>query len=92
MCHLDRKYSNYCESMVCRRGQIIKQWVFIVDSFKNFGNLIYIRAYYYDDGHVTITCLSLGLKQPGREVDNSPPPSVKVKECVGLKFYSPNTS
>jgi len=31
------------------------------------------------------------VKQPGREVDGSPPSSVKVKERVELYIQSPNT-
>jgi hypothetical protein len=34
--------------------------------------------------------LSLGLKQPEREADHSPPSSAKVKECVELYLHSPN--
>jgi hypothetical protein len=33
----------------------------------------------------------LGVKQPGREADHSPPSSAEVKECVGLYLHSPNT-
>jgi hypothetical protein len=33
--------------------------------------------------------LSLGVKQPGREVDHSPPSSVEVKECVEIYLHSP---
>jgi hypothetical protein len=32
-----------------------------------------------------------GVKQPGREVDHSPPSNVEVKEWVELYFYSSNT-
>jgi hypothetical protein len=35
--------------------------------------------------------LSLGVKRPGRETDNSHPSSVEVKECVELYFHFPNT-
>jgi hypothetical protein len=35
--------------------------------------------------------LSLGVKQPRREADRSPPSSVEVKECVELYFHSTNT-
>jgi hypothetical protein len=35
--------------------------------------------------------LSLGVKQPGREADHSPPSSAKVKECMELYLHSPNT-
>jgi hypothetical protein len=35
--------------------------------------------------------LSLGVKQPGREADQSPPSSAKVKECVDLYLHSSNT-
>jgi hypothetical protein len=35
--------------------------------------------------------LSLGVKQPGHEVDHSPPSDVKVKECMELYLHSPNT-
>jgi len=35
--------------------------------------------------------LSLGVKGPGREADNSPPSSAEVKEWVELYFHSPNT-
>jgi hypothetical protein len=34
---------------------------------------------------------SLGVKQPGREADHSPPSSTEVKECVELYLHSPNT-
>jgi hypothetical protein len=34
--------------------------------------------------------LSLGVKRPGREADNSPPSSVEVKEYVALYLHSPN--
>jgi hypothetical protein len=33
--------------------------------------------------------LSLGVKQPGREADHSPPSSTEVKECVELYLHSP---
>jgi hypothetical protein len=33
--------------------------------------------------------LSLGLKQPGREADHSPPSSAEIKECVELYLHSP---
>jgi len=36
--------------------------------------------------------LSLGVKQPGREADHSPPSSAEVKKCVELYLHSPNTS
>jgi hypothetical protein len=36
--------------------------------------------------------LSLGVKQPGREVDHLPPSSAEVKECVQLYLHSPSTS
>jgi hypothetical protein len=36
--------------------------------------------------------LSLGVKRPEREVDQSPPSSAKVKECTELYLHSPNTS
>jgi hypothetical protein len=32
--------------------------------------------------------LSLGIKQPGREADHSPPPSAEVKECVELYLHA----
>jgi hypothetical protein len=35
--------------------------------------------------------LSLGVKQPGREADYSPPSSAEVKEWVELYLHSPNT-
>jgi hypothetical protein len=35
--------------------------------------------------------LSLGVKQPGREADHSPPSFAEVKECVELYLQSPNT-
>jgi hypothetical protein len=35
--------------------------------------------------------LSLGVKQPGHEADNSPQSSAEVKECVELYFHSPKT-
>jgi hypothetical protein len=35
--------------------------------------------------------LSLGVKQPGREADHSPPSSAEVKECAELYLHSPNT-
>jgi hypothetical protein len=35
--------------------------------------------------------LSLGVKRPGCEADQLPPSSAKVKECVELYLYSPNT-
>jgi hypothetical protein len=35
--------------------------------------------------------LSLGVKQPGREADHSPPSSAEDKECVELYVYSSNT-
>jgi hypothetical protein len=35
--------------------------------------------------------LSLGVKQPGREADHSPPSSAEVKEWVELYLHSPNT-
>jgi hypothetical protein len=35
--------------------------------------------------------LSLGVKQPGREVDHSPPSSAKAKKWVVLHLHSPNT-
>jgi hypothetical protein len=35
--------------------------------------------------------LSLGIKRPGREADQSPSSSAEVKECVELYLYSPNT-
>jgi hypothetical protein len=35
--------------------------------------------------------LSLGVKRPGREADNSPPSSAVIKEWVELYFHSPNT-
>jgi hypothetical protein len=36
--------------------------------------------------------LSLGVKWPGHEADNSPPSSAEVKEHVEIYFHSPNTS
>jgi hypothetical protein len=33
--------------------------------------------------------LSLGIKQPGREANHSPPSSSEVKECVELYLHSP---
>jgi hypothetical protein len=36
--------------------------------------------------------LSLGVKWPGRETNNSPPSSDEVKECVELYLHYPNTS
>jgi hypothetical protein len=36
--------------------------------------------------------LSLGVKRPGREADNSPPSSVEVKEWVELYLHFPNMS
>jgi hypothetical protein len=36
-------------------------------------------------------CLSLGVKRPEREADNSPPSNAEVTECVGLYFHPPNT-
>jgi hypothetical protein len=35
--------------------------------------------------------LSLMVKRPEREADNSPPSSAEVKECVELYLHSPNT-
>jgi hypothetical protein len=35
--------------------------------------------------------LSLGVKRPGREADDSIPSSAKVKERVALYLHSPNT-
>jgi len=35
--------------------------------------------------------LSLGVKQPGREADHSPPSSAEVKELVELYLHSPTT-
>jgi hypothetical protein len=35
--------------------------------------------------------LSLAVKRPGREADNSPPSSTEVKESVELYLHSPNT-
>jgi hypothetical protein len=35
--------------------------------------------------------LSLGIKQPEREADHSPPSITEVKECVELYLHSPNT-
>jgi hypothetical protein len=35
--------------------------------------------------------LFLGVKRQGREADYSPPSIVKVKECMELYLYSPNT-
>jgi hypothetical protein len=35
--------------------------------------------------------LSLGVKQPGRKADHSPPTSTEVKECVEPYLHSPNT-
>jgi len=35
--------------------------------------------------------LSLGVRRPGREADNSPPSSVVVKEGVELYLHTPNT-
>jgi hypothetical protein len=32
--------------------------------------------------------VSLGVKQPGREADHSPPSSAKVRECVELYLHS----
>jgi hypothetical protein len=32
---------------------------------------------------------SLGLRQPGREDDHSPPSGAEVKECVELYLHSP---
>ena len=34
--------------------------------------------------------LSSGAKQPGREVDHTPPPSAEVKERIELYLYSPS--
>jgi hypothetical protein len=34
---------------------------------------------------------SLGVEQPGRKADHSPPSSAEIKEWVGLYFHSPNT-
>jgi hypothetical protein len=34
--------------------------------------------------------LSLGIKRPWREADNSPPPSAEVEKCVDLYLHSPN--
>jgi len=36
-----------------------------------------------------ILIISLGVKRPEREADNSPLSSVKSKECVELYLYSP---
>jgi hypothetical protein len=36
--------------------------------------------------------LSLGVKRPGREINDSPPSSAKVLECVELKLHSPVTT
>jgi hypothetical protein len=36
--------------------------------------------------------LSLGVKRPGHEADNSPSSSAEVKERVELYLHSPNTS
>jgi len=33
--------------------------------------------------------LSLGVKRPGREADQSSPSSAEVKECVELYFHTP---
>jgi hypothetical protein len=33
--------------------------------------------------------LSLGIKRPGREADQSPPSSAEVKECMELYLHSP---
>jgi hypothetical protein len=33
--------------------------------------------------------LSLGVKQPRREADHSPPSSTEAKECVKLHLHSP---
>jgi len=35
--------------------------------------------------------ISLGIKRPGREADNSPPFSAEGKEYVELYLHSPNT-
>jgi hypothetical protein len=35
---------------------------------------------------------SLGVKQPRREAEHSPPSSAKVEECVELYLHSPDTS
>jgi hypothetical protein len=35
--------------------------------------------------------LSLGIKRPGRYANHSPPSSAEIKECVELRFHSPNT-
>jgi hypothetical protein len=35
--------------------------------------------------------LSLDVKRPGREADDSPQSSAEVKECVELCLHSPNT-
>jgi hypothetical protein len=34
---------------------------------------------------------ALGVKRPGREAENSPPSSAKVKEWVELYLHSPST-
>jgi hypothetical protein len=34
---------------------------------------------------------SLGVRRPGRVTDHSPTSNTKVKECMELYFYSPNT-
>jgi len=34
----------------------------------------------------------LGVKQPGRKADHTPPSSAEVTECVEIYFHSPDTS
>jgi hypothetical protein len=34
--------------------------------------------------------LSLGVKRPEREANNSPPSSAEIKQCVALYLHSPN--
>jgi hypothetical protein len=40
---------------------------------------------------LVLGALSLGVKRPEREAHHSPPSSAKVKECVQLYLYFPNT-
>jgi len=40
-------------------------------------------------GELVLWALSLGVKQPGREADHSPPSSVKVKEGLELYLHCP---
>jgi hypothetical protein len=85
-------------------AQSVQRWatgwtigVLRFDSRRGLGIFLFTTAYRTDLGPTqppiqwVLGALSLGIKQPGREADHSPPSNAEVKECVELYLHSPNT-